>query len=124
MHATRLPIPAAANGPFPHGCMLAVYVDTLTNQTIQVNGFRVGLLNAPLSQVLLSKPATVYHSKSPIAAGKTTVISLAAHLPTGANGAIYTAPRSRGSCTPVRRERRFRWLPRRGVRTMGGRRTP
>lgn len=90
MHATRLPIPAAANGPFPHGCMLAVYVDTLTNQTIQVNGFRVGLLNAPLSQVLLSKPATVYHSKSPIAAGKTTVISLAAHLPTGANGAIYT----------------------------------
>ncbi len=90
MHVTRLVIPKSVNGPFPHGCMLAVYVDTLANQSIKVNGFRVGLLNAPLSPVLLTKPTTVYHSKSPITANETKVIPLAAHLPKGANGAIYT----------------------------------
>jgi hypothetical protein len=63
MHVTNLPIPGNVNGPYPHGSLLVVSIETLINQSIQVNGFRVGLKNAPLSTVLLSAPARVYDSR-------------------------------------------------------------
>ncbi len=79
MRATRLVIPSATNGPFPHGCRLLVYIDTLPNASIQVNGFRIGLKNAPLSPVLLASPTRVYdsHTHGGTLANRSRTISLA-----------------------------------------------
>jgi hypothetical protein len=92
LHAKKIAVPAAVNGPFPHGTKLAVYLATITTGTIGLNGFRLGLKNAPLSPVLLAAPTRIYDSRdhSPLVAGRTRAISLASHLPTGANGAMYT----------------------------------
>jgi hypothetical protein len=91
MRATKVAIPHNTNGPFPHGTMLAVFMPTLANQSIQVNGFRVGFTNAPLSTVVLGRPVRVFDSRKTgsLSAGQTRTISLSAHLPVGANGAQY-----------------------------------
>lgn len=92
VHAKRIAIPSHTNGPFPHGTKLVVFVSTATSGKVGLNGIRLGLRNAPLSTVLIT-PARVYDSRThhaPLRAGKTRTISLASHLPHGANGAIYT----------------------------------
>ncbi len=91
MHVTNLSVPRSVNGPFPHGTMLVPYVDTLANQSIQVNGFRVGFTRAPLSTVLFGNPTRVYDSRNhaPLRAGQSRTIALSAHVPVGTNGAQY-----------------------------------
>lgn len=91
MHVTNLPVPKKFNGPYPHGSMLVVSIDTLVNQSIQVNGLRVGYKNGALATVLLPTPVRVYDSRkhTPITGGHTRKIPLAAHVPVGANGAQY-----------------------------------
>jgi hypothetical protein len=92
MRKSRIVVPSSSNGPYPHGTKLAAFIDTLPNASIQVNGFRVGYRNAPLAPVLLTTPVRVYDSRdhSPLVTGQTRSISLASHLPTGANGAMYS----------------------------------
>jgi hypothetical protein len=88
--ATRALVPSASNGPFPFGTRVVAAVNGI-NTNVQIDGVRVGLRQGPLSPVLLPTPVRVYDSRhhSPIASGHTRAISLASHLPVGANGAMY-----------------------------------
>jgi hypothetical protein len=89
--ATRVLVPAASNGPFPHGCRALAYTHLPSDGSAVVNGVRVGYLHAPTAPALLPSPVRVYDSRSqdgPLAAGHARVISLGSHLPPGAVGAI------------------------------------
>jgi hypothetical protein len=89
--ATRALVPSASNGPFPFGTRVVVAVDAM-NTHVDINGVRVGYRHGPLAPVLLPRPVLAYDSRhhTPIAGGQTRTISFAAHIPIGANGAIYT----------------------------------
>jgi hypothetical protein len=89
--AHRFVIPSNVNGPYPHGTRLLVAAGTGTDGSQLVNGVRAGFKNAPRTPVLLSTPVRAYDSRSaggPLSSGHSRTISLAAHLPAGAAGAI------------------------------------
>jgi hypothetical protein len=89
--ATRAAVPAASNGPFPHGCRAIAAITLPSDGSAEINGVRVGFKNAPTAPALLPSPVRVYDSRShdgPLATGQTRNISLGSNLPPGAVGAI------------------------------------
>ena len=89
--ATRAAVPAASNGPFPHGCRAVALISLPNDGSAEINGVRVGFQNAPTAPALLPSPVRVYDSRShdgPLAAGHTRTISLGSNLPPGAVGAV------------------------------------
>jgi hypothetical protein len=89
--ATRAAVPAASNGPFPHGCRAVAFISLPSDGSAEINGVRVGFQNAPTAPALLPSPVRVYDSRShdgPLAAGQTRNISLGSNLPPGAVGAV------------------------------------
>jgi hypothetical protein len=89
--ATRAAVPAASNGPFPHGCRAVAGINMPSDGSAEINGVRVGFHNAPTAPVLLPSPVRVYDSRShdgPLAIGHTRNIPLGSNLPPGAVGAV------------------------------------
>jgi hypothetical protein len=91
LHAVRYPVDASVNGPFPFGTRIGISLPSSTDESVQIDGVRFGLRNAPMSTVLLPDPVRVLDTTatSPMSAGHTRTIALAAHLPIGANGALH-----------------------------------
>lgn len=91
LHKVRYVVDPSANGPFPFGTRIGVSVPSATDASIQIDGARFGLKNAPMSTVILPRPIRVFDSTRtrPITARQTRTISLGSHLPPGANGALY-----------------------------------
>jgi hypothetical protein len=89
--ANRATVPAASNGPFPHGCRAVAAIEMPDDGSAEINGVRVGFKNAPTAPVLLPSPVRVYDSRThdgPLATGNTRTISLGSNLPPGAVGAV------------------------------------
>jgi hypothetical protein len=89
--AKRTLVPSASNGPFPFGTRVVAAINPI-NANVDIDGVRVGYRHGPLSPVLLPTSVRAYDSRhhKPIKKGETRTISLASHLPVGANGAMYS----------------------------------
>lgn len=90
IRAVRVPAPATSNGPFPPGVKVALAIRTYSDQSVVINGARVGYTMGPTGPVLLPAPVRLYDSRSgtKIGRGQTRIHSLASRLPVGAVGAI------------------------------------
>lgn len=87
--AHKFSIPSAGNGPYPAGTRIIAFIDTSTDESVQVNGVRLGFTHGALSQVMRESPVRVYDSRahSHLGGGTSRSISLASWLPAGAQAA-------------------------------------
>jgi hypothetical protein len=101
--ATRSVVGVNNNGPYPHGTRLMLAVETVGNDSQQVNGVRVGYTRGPTELVVLPTPVRVYDSrpagmpnvgiKTPLTPGEEREIDLKANgskVPAGATAALLT----------------------------------
>ncbi len=82
--ATKISIPSSANGPYPAGSRIVAYVYTPTDGSVVINGVRLGFTNGALSPVMLASPVRVYSAATPLHGGTSRTVSLAGHIPVGA----------------------------------------
>jgi hypothetical protein len=90
IRAVRIPAPSTSNGPFPAGVKIALAIRTYSDQSVVINGARIGYTMGPTGSVLLPAPVRVYDSRagSKIEHGQTRTHSLAGRIPVGAVGVI------------------------------------
>ena len=55
---TRAAVPAASNGPFPHGCRAVAFISLPSDGSAEINGVRVGFKNSPDGARAAAKPGT------------------------------------------------------------------
>jgi hypothetical protein len=82
--AHKFSIPSSGNGPYPAGTRIVPYMLTSTDGSVQINGVRLGFTNGALNPVMLASPVRVYSAATPLAGGTSRTISLASHIPVGA----------------------------------------
>ncbi len=90
MRASRIAIPAANAGPYPHGTRLIAYVNTPTGGTVQINGVRLGFTLGALNPVMLTNPSRFYDSRThgALAGGTTRTITVPTLVPSAAQSVL------------------------------------